>query len=354
MIISDASVDRTETELQRRTLGTLLVDPAKLTEGVAVAIMLDDLIRAGSSPMRPAEILEVTTALFGHSRQRALAWVRTHSRATSRYLEILSQAMETFEVEHQRVDGSDRFLVWDAFPGRPKYLRPLPDLLAKLCPEIPQPVARKNETENCASRREAMFRDYLAPRLGDRIWDELGLKRHFMNDVVGLRFPYAIDLDTIVAAGPDIWALEYKHKFPYYDEGVTTFGINTGELDRFGTLVAAGLRILHIIVVKPHRDITRGSIELFNDVYARRNSRVLAIELTADLIAELRVSRSTAARATARDARTTLYTRPIPATWFDDLGALSDAHLPTSLIDKLYGIARPACSQELLEQVRID
>ncbi|WP_159760467.1 hypothetical protein [Sphingomonas sp. 8AM] len=245
--------------------------------------MLDDLIRAGSSPIRPVEILDVSTALFGSARRRALAWVRMRSQATSRYLELLSQAMETFEVEHRHANGSDHFLVWDAFPGRPKYLRPLPDLLTKLRPKIPHPVARDDDTANCAIRRATMFWQYLAPRLGDGIWDELGLKRYFMNDVVGLRFPRGIDLDAIVATEGDIWALEYKHKFPYYEEGVATFRINTGELDRFGALVMVGFRILDIVVVKSHQDITRGSIELFNDAYARSKTRVLAIGFTADL-----------------------------------------------------------------------
>ena len=49
---------------QLRTLDALSEDSPKLTEGAAIALMIDDLIRAGSTVDRPIKILDVTTIML--------------------------------------------------------------------------------------------------------------------------------------------------------------------------------------------------------------------------------------------------------------------------------------------------
>lgn len=89
------------------------------------------------------------------------------------------------------------------------------------------------------------------------------------------------DLDRFLV-GPDgqVHYIEIKHKYPLKND--QAFGLNKGEIDQMGTLAKAGVRVWHLVLVKPRWDKTQSSMYLFFDRKAREKALWVGCDLTSD------------------------------------------------------------------------
>ena len=344
---------------QLRTLDALSEDSPKLTEGAAIALMIDDLIRAGSTVDRPIKILDVTTIMLPGPRRtegrkmRALTWTREPSSAVDGYVRLISDGIDAYPITHHSEDRTaGYFTVLDGYGKKRDRQRPLVELLSKFQRAGDRKHRRYENTPADAARRAETFWTYIAPTLGNRIWNDMGLRRHLMNDVVEPKFRGAVDIDTVVQTAHGNCVIETKHKFPFCRDGILLFGINVGELDALKALVACGAEVLHVVVVKPYHDKQRGSAAILLEAEVRERTMVLTLKLDRQTISDIRAHASERAQRTTRDGVDSLETCTVPASWFRNVGVLADPQLGHALADEIHGIRSGKCTDAMLLRMR--
>jgi hypothetical protein len=92
---------------------------------------------------------------------------------------------------------------------------------------------------------------------------------------------YLWDVDRLCIS-PDgkPFLIETKHKYPIVRNRELSFGLNVGEFRQFRMFAAAGITVVHVVLVKPRWDKLRSSMYLFFDRAARERAVWLAADLT--------------------------------------------------------------------------
>lgn len=89
------------------------------------------------------------------------------------------------------------------------------------------------------------------------------------------------DMDRfLIAPDGQVHYIEIKHKYP--SPRTHAFGLNNGEIQQMGTLAKTGIRIWHLVLVKPRWDKAQSSMYLFFDRKAREKALWVGCDLTSD------------------------------------------------------------------------
>ncbi|GGY95120.1 hypothetical protein [Shewanella fodinae] len=136
---------------------------------------------------------------------------------------------------------------------------------------IPFPSIKQNVRD--IERQMAVFwgRLHGAFETIDNFRNEVLLNRVMKNFVIQPFFSWLWDLDRIVLYRNQYWEIELKHKYPFRrgTKAPLKFGINIGQAKLVRDLGTAGVRTLHLILVKPDwkKDSDPGYIFNRRDIY---------------------------------------------------------------------------------------
>ena len=342
----------------------LSCDKHQVVEGLVFEHYLDQLSlsEASAQSMLPVDVDTAVVRLpKDHARPGsdfgAFVWARqTDGAGLDHYLSVLSAQMPVWLVQYNETDGE--FLaarVADNPPPLP--WKPLQELVADITGREPafEEVASDVRDSN---RINQSFWGYLSERhQGKALAFNVILPRIFLNWGIQPCFRYVWNLDRIYVHNGQLWHLEIKHKYPMDGrDGRLAFGMNNGELRVIRTLIACGLRSLHVVIVKPFWDKRAGSMYLLNDLEARPRAAVIGRELTAQNV-QLALS--------SRGGRSGSYTsftgygrvpfKSFPASSFHQFGLLGDAHtqIASRMYSQMTGNDQPLCQDSDLRSLRL-
>ncbi len=172
-----------------------------VTEGIVVASYFGKLLEEAETiqPEGPRRI-DCTTLLMGN---RALVWRRKPDARLAHYVTKLGNQFEVYPVDYDTI--SQKFYAEDRkYPPAKRLL--LTKLLGKIygkgevgvdsSHERGRPLAEDNAL---SERRKSAFWGYLVPTFAKTIWQEIGLQRHFIDDIVTPYFKYLVDIDFVMS-----------------------------------------------------------------------------------------------------------------------------------------------------------
>ena len=307
------------------TLQQLERDNPRITEGLAMSTWFIRMLETAASRQAGLDRLPCTTLLLNN---RALAWTHAAHPRHGDYIARLSREFRVHRIEH---DADKGFMVEDSYRGGRPYMKPLPKLIENLYSENPQ--LRDNvyvPVSGDEPRRNEVFWGYLHAAYGDRIWSEIGLGRHLINDVIGKFHQFVVDVDFVLASGDDLWVVEFKHKTPMKARQPLSVGINRHEIQRLLSLRRCGFKIMHVLMMKPYRDKEVGSMRILTDRTTYNNTSILALELDEECLEDLLRRETVNAEGTALNGES-MPTHPIEVDSFQFIGTLDDRLLPDLL-----------------------
>lgn len=276
------------------------------------------MIETAGSQQAGIHRLPCTTLLLNN---RALVWRHAAHPRVDDYVDCLSRGFYVHRIEH---DADRGFMVEDSYRGGRPYMKPLPKLIENLYSKNPQ--LRDNvyvPVSGDEPRRNEAFWGYLHPAHGDRIWSEVGLGRHLINDVIGKFYQFVVDVDFVLASGGDLWVVEFKHKTPMKTRQPLSVGLNRYEIQRLLSLQRCGFKIMHVVMMKPYRDNAVGSMRILTDRTTYNNTSILALELDEECLEDLLRRETVNAEGTALN-RESMPTHPINVDNFQFIGTLDD------------------------------
>ncbi|MDT4851140.1 hypothetical protein FQZ97_853110 [compost metagenome] len=205
-------------------------------------------------------------------------------------------------------------------------------------------------------RQLGAFWGYLKESYGANIKDRIALPRLLVNWGIQPWFKSVWNIDRVILIDNQIWALEVKHKFPYFGQGHLRFGLNNGETYLIRDLVGCGIKVLHAIIVKPYWNMDTGSSYLISNYTARSKALVLGAVFGEGEIQEVlkRLDESSPVH-TSVDGKSRLKFKAIPVTDFTPLSFLNNREEVAARIALLLrGELIERCSDEQLRALKIE
>lgn len=312
----------------------LAADKHQLIEGLVVECLFDQIVSAlparAGVPLTPVDVESIIVDTR-RSKERwiVFVWARTRGPGLGRYLRALEKQAVPYLLE--LVNGE--FLVSRVENGaKLGHSEILSDLMHRLSGRRYAPFEVASSVRDSKRQLQA-FWGFISGYYQHRIGEQVVLPRLLINCGIQPYFKAVWNLDRVFVADDQVWMFEVKHKYPM-DQGELRFGINEGELGVFAMLAEAGIRCLHIILVKPQWSKEVGAMYLLNDLAARTRVAVIGAELDKQRIG--RIKRGQTGRSAAHTSITgssQLTFRPFAAAELSRLGVLSDA--PEAIAEKI-------------------
>ncbi|KHT60912.1 hypothetical protein RJ45_23005 [Photobacterium gaetbulicola] len=309
------------------------------------------------------EVPDVTTVIAlqkGYNNPRCFfVWDRSKNGASEGYIRTLQQlAPRTTYTVAFNEEKTDFYC---HKPDRKETAFPLQAYLQRKrrSATIPFPAIQQNVRDT--ERQMAVFwgRLHGAFETTDSFRNEVLLNRVMKNFVIQPFFSWLWDLDRIVLYRKQYWEIELKHKYPFR-RGENTplkFGINVGQAKLVRDLGQAGIRTLHLILVKPDWNKHSDPGYLFNRRENYDKVLLIGTELsTAKAEALLNQKARESDETTSFTGTSKNRFLEIPATDFHVLGSYQTPpkEVAENIKSLLDGATLEKVTDELLESCRIN
>ncbi|MFB2686574.1 hypothetical protein ACE02B_15330 [Shewanella mangrovisoli] len=309
------------------------------------------------------EVPNVTTVIalqkgLGNARC-FFVWDRSNSWVSQEYIRTLQKlAPKTTFIVGFNEESYDFYC---HKPGQEEKVLPLQTFLQRKrrCTTIPFPAIQQNVRDT--ERQMAVFwgRLHGAFETKDNFRNEVLLNRVMKNFVIQPFFSWLWDLDRIILYRNQFWEIELKHKFPFRRgaKAPLKFGINVGQAKLVRDLGKAGVRTLHLILVKPEWNKNSDPGYIFNRRDIHHKVLLIGTELTKDKAeALLNQKAQESDETTSFTGATKNHFLEIPATDFHVLGSYQTP--PEEVAENikllLEGTSLEKVTDSLLDSCRID
>ncbi len=339
------------------------VDKHQVAEGLVVECIFDQFVEKIQTNAGINVIpLDVETIIVDTNRDVdrwvVFVWARSKSAGLGRYLRCLEKAFTPYLLKYHPSSGFVARKIKDG--GYNGLEIELSDLLKQLAggyyktyevdPSVRDPLRQKH-----------VFWGFLSNYYKEKLKEQIVLPRLLINFGIQPYFRSVWNLDRVFLVGDEIWVMEVKHKFPIElppKENLPTlrFGVNEGELNVISKIVAAEIKCLHLILVKPFWSKQVGVTYLLNDLVSRGKTAIIAIDLNKATIDKMKLSRASKSGAhTTITGESDVKYRTIPANSFSYLGVLSDfpEKIALAIISTMAGEVLPQVSEKKLQALRI-
>lgn len=143
----------------------------------------------------------------------------------------------------------------------------------------PLPIGVTEDDTKDEKRSLSMFWGF-GSHIGDE-FKKFAIDLVIKDHIVGPQSKFLWDMDRfLIAPDGQVHYIEIKHKYP--SARARAFGLNNGEIQHMGKLAKAGIRIWHLVLVKPRWDQAQSSMYLFFDRKAREKALWVGCDLTSD------------------------------------------------------------------------
>lgn len=343
-------LDQTSRELAHKVLR---FDKHQLVEGMVTEIAFDQLLQSVSDAAgNLLQLLDVEAyACRSHDPLAPLSifiWARQKQPGLGSCLNALARAASVFLVEFE--NGEFVAAKWEnSHRVTPKM--PLGDIVPRLSgPARPASVSSAVKDERRQNNAIWGFLD--ASLTVAQLWERLALPRILVNFGLEPFFNRTWNIDRLCLFNGEVWSLELKHKFPIRPGN--RFGLNEGELDLMRVISNAGVRVAHLILVKPIWDKAEGPMYLFNKRELRERAALIGVEMNHRQIkAAFSRRRLKSLEDTTLKGKGTIFYRELPTGIFSQLGLFGDTStsLSQSLTRLLSGERLPATSVPWLREL---
>jgi hypothetical protein len=186
----------------------------------------------------------------------------------------------------------------------------------------------------------------------------LTIARVFFNFAVTPHFGYVWNVDKVFADDTHVWSFEVKHKFPFWDSkaGKLGFGLNNGEVRNMQIQASAGIRNMHVVVVKPVWSKDYSTQVLFTESAHFKHTVILGREIDGAAAARaLKETGGVSGEHTSLEGRSKQKFKTFHVDGFSNIGLKSDdgAALSERLVSLMDGTLRTAASDSHLRAHRL-
>lgn len=338
----------------------LSFDKHQVADGMVVESLFDQLIEIVPKNIKNAEVLLLDVETFitrepdDFNNATAFVWERTQNKpGIGRYLLALERK---FNVVLLRFDESKKvFNACHISQGRRAGVwRVLEDFMVVLGKQIIHHYEVSESVKDKEIQMQA-FWGYLKDIHGVDHAKKIALPRLLVNWGIYPWFKSVWNIDRVVIVGDEIWTLEVKHKYPYERIGCLYFGLNVGEAYVIRDLIGCGIKVSHMIVVKPQWCEGVSSTRMLSNFEVKKRALVIGAVWGRREISNIlnRPSEASGGKTTMRGTGSIKF-KPIAINEFSIISSLAESERGALSISNLFqGFTGQLCTEEFLRDLRM-